>query len=81
MTLGERIRLARKYNELSMPKLASICGIYKNTIFLYEKNKVEPSLFNATCIADALDVSLDYLVGKDEALEKKFMEYMECDTE
>lgn len=39
-------------------------GIHKNVLGRYERSEVLPSIEIARKIADILDVSLDYLVGK-----------------
>jgi transcriptional regulator with XRE-family HTH domain len=46
---------------MTQKQLAEMCGVSLTTISLYEHDKQDPSLFNATCIADALGVSLDWL--------------------
>jgi transcriptional regulator with XRE-family HTH domain len=49
-------------------------GTISVTIGRYERNEIKPSIDIATKIADALDVSLDYLVGNtDIALEKDLL--------
>lgn len=64
MTLGNRMRSARKEKGLSMGKLSDKTGIAVNSIAGYELDRHEPSLFNICLIADALDVSIDYLAGR-----------------
>lgn len=61
MTLGERIKMIRKEKGLKQSDLARKAGIHKQNLCQYEKDKTEPSLFNAMCIADVLGCSLDYL--------------------
>jgi len=41
-------------------------GIHKNVLGRYERNEVFPSIDITRKIADILDVSLDFLTGKDE---------------
>lgn len=41
------------------------------TIGRYERNEIKPSIAIATKIADALGVSLDYLVGSSDAVLEK----------
>lgn len=66
MTVGERIKARREELRMTQSKLAWKTGIPRQLICMYEKNKADPRLFNATCIADVLGVSLDYLAGRRE---------------
>ena len=68
MTLGERIKMARNKKGLSQAELARVCDLTQHTICYYERDEWEPSLFNMTSIAVALDVSLDWLVGRTEVM-------------
>lgn len=63
MTVGERIRHARKERGMTQYELAALCDMPQHAISKYENNIWDPRLFNATSIAIALDVSLDWLVG------------------
>ncbi|MET3047500.1 helix-turn-helix domain-containing protein [Flavobacterium covae] len=56
----------RKQKGISQTDLASQLGIHKNVLGRYERNEVYPSIDLARKIADILDVSLDYLTGKDD---------------
>ena len=74
MTFGENVAVARKKKKLSQNELAKKVGTISVTIGRYERNEIKPSIDIATKIADALDVSLDYLVGNtDIALEKDLL--------
>ena len=53
----------RKDNSLSRDDLAKEVGTSSAIIGRYERNEITPSVEVAAKIADALDVSLDYLVG------------------
>ena len=65
-TVGQRLRMARKKKEWTQNKLSEVSGVGRNSICFYERECVDPSFFNITCIADALDVSLDWLAGRKE---------------
>lgn len=64
MTFGEHITALRKRKGLSQADLGKIVGTSGDIIGKYERDDVKPSVEVAVKIADALDVSLDFLVGK-----------------
>jgi transcriptional regulator with XRE-family HTH domain len=64
MDFGSIVVGLRKEQGISQTDLASRLGIHKNVLGRYERNEVLPSIEIARKIADILDVSLDYLVGK-----------------
>lgn len=55
---------ARKKKGYSQDELAKKVGTISFTIGRYERNEIKPSIDIAVKIADALEVSLDYLTGK-----------------
>ena len=61
MTVGERIAWHRQLMGYTQAQLAREAGISRQCLYEYESNKADPKLFNATCIADVLGISLDYL--------------------
>ncbi len=63
MTLGEHIILLRKKKGLSQADLGKEIHTSGDIIGRYERDEVKPSIEVANKIADALKVSLDYLVG------------------
>ena len=63
MNIGEKITKLKKSKKLSQTDLAKITGISRDAISKYERNEVVPSVDYAKRIADALGVSLDYLVN------------------
>lgn len=62
MTFGERIVLLRRRKGIKTEELAREIGVSRQMLNKYETDRADPKLFTATCIADALGVSLDYLV-------------------
>lgn len=64
MTFGEHITTLRKRKGLSQGELGKAVGTSGDIIGKYERNEVKPSIEVAAKIADALEVSLDFLVGK-----------------
>ena len=68
MLFGERLLSVRKNKKISQDELAKKIGVHAPVIGRYERNEVKPSIEVATKIADALEVSLDYLVGHSDLL-------------
>lgn len=64
MTLGEHILILRKKHGLSQAALGKKVGTSGDIIGRYERDIMTPSIDVIMKIADALDVSIDYLVGK-----------------
>lgn len=64
MTIGEQIMLLRKKNNLSQSALGKEIGTSGDIIGRYERNIMSPSIDVIIKLADALKVSIDYLVGK-----------------
>jgi len=60
----DRIIEARKQKGISREELANKIGTSSPIVGRYERGDMKPSIEIATKIANALDVSLDYLVGK-----------------
>lgn len=73
-TFAERVKEARKKAGLSQAELAEKLGVGQNTVSNYENATGEkgsaPKLETAARIADVLNVSLDWLVGRDNAESK-----------
>jgi transcriptional regulator with XRE-family HTH domain len=67
MTTGKIIAQRREELSLSRSQLAKKTGSSHVMIGKYERDDAVPSLEVARKIAEALDVSLDYLAGKDSA--------------
>lgn len=75
MGFGLRLAMLRKERKISQTELAKKVGIHPNVLGRYEREEATPSIDIATRLADALNVSLDYLVGKiDIELEKNLVE-------
>lgn len=64
MSLGEQISKLRKRKKLSQNDLGKKAGTSGDLIGRYERNEVKPSIEVASKIADILEVSLDFLIGK-----------------
>ena len=63
-TMGQRIRSARKMRGMNVDALAEKIGIAAESLGYIECGAKKTSLQTLLNIADALDVSLDYLAGR-----------------
>lgn len=63
---GGRIRELRIAANLSQEQLAELASLNRVTIAKYESGKVEPGAQALSRIADALEVSTDTLLGREE---------------
>jgi transcriptional regulator with XRE-family HTH domain len=78
MTFGEQITTLRKRKALSQAELGKEVGTSGDLIGKYERDEVKPSIEVAIKISDALEVSLDFLVGKTTLeLDKKTMKRLQ----
>lgn len=63
---GSRLKAARKRNQWTQKELAQHLGVEQSTISNYENNFRVPVASALTELADLLQVSVDYLLGRDE---------------
>ncbi len=68
MSFGKRLLEARKRKGISQDELAKHLGTKGPAIGRYERDEMKPSIEAAAKMAELLDVSLDYLVGKTDVL-------------
>lgn len=54
----------RKQKGLSQTELANVSGVSREMIGKYERGEAVPSIDAAKKIADAFEVSMDYLIGE-----------------
>ena len=64
MNIGNKIIELRKGKSWSQTDLSKEVGVSREIIGRYERDEVSPSLDTAHKIADALNTTLDYLVGE-----------------
>lgn len=64
MSFGKRLVEVRKRKGLSQEDVAKHLGTKSPVIGRYERDEMKPSIETATKLANFLEVSLDYLVGK-----------------
>ncbi len=68
VTFGKRLSEVRKAKKLSQDEVGKMVGAHGAVIGRYERDEVKPSIEMATQLAEALKVSLDYLVGATDTL-------------
>ena len=61
---GKRLKELRKANGYTIEQFAEAVGISKSTVGYYENNNRMPDIEILSRIADVLNVSADYLIGK-----------------
>lgn len=64
MSIGERIRKLREARRLTQGELADMINGDGNTISRWERNKLGVGATNVMKLAQALETSTDYLLGK-----------------
>jgi len=64
MTLGEHITVLRKKKGFPQSELGKMVGTSGDIIGRYERDEVKPSIEVVIKIADALKVSVDFMIGK-----------------
>ena len=67
-TFGKRLTEVRKSKKISQDELGKAIGVVGAVIGRYERDEVKPSIDTASAISEALEVSLDYLVGNTDLL-------------
>lgn len=66
MTIGERIEYNLKLCYMTRADLSAEANIPRQVLYAYIKGKCQPSVKYLPQIADALGVTIDYLVRGDE---------------
>lgn len=64
MNFGDNMMLLRKQKKLSQAALGKLIGTSGDVIGRYERSDIKPSIDVVIKIADALEVSIDYLIGR-----------------
>lgn len=67
-----RLRAARKRKKLTQEELANILNVTKGTISNYENGHSSPSNEALADLANALDVTADYLIGRSDQMNNEF---------
>lgn len=63
MGFGKKLAAIRKEKGISQTELAKRVGIHSNVLGRYEREEARPFVETAVSLANALEVSLDYLLG------------------
>lgn len=66
MTVGERLKHERKAAGLTQEAVSALCGVSQHSWSKYEAGYWVPKPGRLAAIATALDVSVDYLLGRTE---------------
>ena len=69
MTLGEKLKEARKQASLSQEQLAEKLGVSRSAVAKWETDNGIPDVGNLKVIAQLLDVSIDYLLDDSEGMD------------
>mgnify|MGYP004539788565 CR=1 FL=1 len=69
MTLGEKLKDARKQASLSQEQLAERLGVSRSAVAKWETDNGIPDVGNLKVIAQLLDVSIDYLLDDSEGMD------------
>lgn len=66
MTFGEKLKTVRLSLNISQSQLATMTGISERSLYTYEQTGILPRSSNLRKIADALKVSVSYLLDEEE---------------
>lgn len=74
MTFGEKVKNARMVLNLSQAELSDITGISERSLYTYEQLNTLPRKNNVKKLAEALHVSVNYLLDDEETDSTKYMD-------
>ncbi len=75
---NKRLRSSRMKNNYTQQNMADMLNISLNAYQKYEQSERSPSLDCLIQIADILNVSTDYLLGRDDFLQSLGVSFDEC---
>ena len=61
-----RLRWLREKKRISRIVLSELCGLSSDAVRRYERGKSEPSMSSLKALADFFEVSVDYLIGRED---------------
>ncbi len=74
MTFGEKLRETRIALNLSQTELSQLTGLSERSLYTYEQLNTRPRNSNIKKLAEALNVSPDYLLDDDETDTQKYFD-------
>lgn len=72
MKLNEKIKLERTRQGLSQLKLGELLNVTQQAVAKWEKGVAEPDSENLVAMAKLFDVSIDYLLGRNEITAEEY---------
>lgn len=60
-----RLQALRERRRMSRKVLSELCGLAPDAVRRYERGETEPTMGSLVALAEFLEVSLDYLVGRE----------------
>ncbi|MGI5897098.1 MAG: helix-turn-helix domain-containing protein [Oscillospiraceae bacterium] len=69
--LSDRLQELQKQSGILKKDIAQAVGLSIMGYYRYERGEREPSMSTLIALADFFDVSLDYLVGRSDELERR----------
>ena len=73
MTLGEKLRNARKQEGLTQEQLSEKLGISRSAVAKWETDNGIPDISNLIALSDEFGLSLDELIKENTAVKKKLL--------
>ena len=73
MTLGEKLRNARKQEGLTQEQLSEKLGISRSAVAKWETDNGIPDISNLIALSDEFGLSLDELIKEDTTVKKKII--------
>ena len=71
-TFGENLRKLREMRDITQEQLAEMADIARTMVGRYETTDQLPSLDTLMRLADALDTSTDYLLGRTDSPDEQY---------
>ena len=70
MEFKKRLQQLREKKRISRIVASELCGLASDSIRKYERGESEPTMASLIAMAEFFEVSVDYLVGKDDNNER-----------
>ncbi len=66
MEFKKRLQQLREKKRISRIVASELCGLASDSIRKYERGESEPTMASLIAMAEFFEVSVDYLIGKDD---------------